>query len=243
AGPSPFIDFDANRLKVIDTATDWPRYGGYALAGVSSFGFGGANAHLVIREVLPRDMFEREPEPGPEAKAAEPAAEPALESHSLRFDDFGNIITDEFVADEAEPELPGVTDEALELKQAALEGLVAQEAAEPGRPLGPLAVSAFLPSRKKAAAAELADWMETDEGQAASLESIGRSLSRGNHGRARAVGLAREHEEAIKGLRAVAEGKQRPNVFSVDGPVTSGPVWAMAGFGAQHRKMGKSLYL
>ena len=59
AGPSPYIDFDAMRLKVIDTATDWPRYGGYALAGVSSFGFGGANAHLVVREVLPRDVVKR----------------------------------------------------------------------------------------------------------------------------------------------------------------------------------------
>ncbi len=55
--------------------------------------------------------------------------------------------------------------------------------------------------------------------------------------------LAHDHEEAIKGLRAVAEGKQRPNVFSVDGPVSNGPVWVLAGFGAQHRKMGKSLYL
>ena len=104
-------------------------------------------------------------------------------------------------------------------------------------------VSAFLTSRKKAAAAELADWMESPEGQASSLESIGRSLSRRNHGRSRAVVLAHDHEEAVKGLRAVAEGKQRPNVFSVDGPVTNGPVWVLAGFGAQHRKMGKSLYL
>ena len=104
-------------------------------------------------------------------------------------------------------------------------------------------MSAFLTSRKKAAAAELADWMESPEGQASSLESIGRSLSRRNHGRSRAVVLAHDHEEAIKGLRAIAEGKQRPNVFSADGPVTNGPVWAMAGFGAQHRKMGKSLYL
>ncbi|WP_264079042.1 type I polyketide synthase, partial [Mycobacterium szulgai] len=62
AGPSPYIDFDAMRLKFTDTATDWPRYGGYALAGVSSFGFGGANAHVVVREVLPRDVIEREPE-------------------------------------------------------------------------------------------------------------------------------------------------------------------------------------
>ncbi|HEX9499593.1 MAG TPA: acyltransferase domain-containing protein, partial [Mycobacterium sp.] len=28
-----------------------------------------------------------------------------------------------------------------------------------------------------------------------------------------------------------------------DGPVTNGPVWVLAGFGAQHRKMAKSLYL
>jgi polyketide synthase 13 len=246
AGPSPYIDFDAMHLKVIDTATDWPRYGGYAVAGVSSFGFGGANAHVVVREVLPRDVIEREPEAqliAPADAAADPAEAPTLEGHSLQFDDFGNIITDEYVVDDQESELPGVTEEALRLKEAALEELAAQEDAEPTRPLIPLAVSAFLTSRKKAAAAELADWMETPEGQAASLESIGRSLSRRNHGRSRAVVLAHDHEEAIKGLRAVAEGKQRPNTFSVDGPVSSGPVWVLAGFGAQHRKMGKSLYL
>ncbi|ORV53013.1 polyketide synthase [Mycobacterium europaeum] len=246
AGPSPYIDFDAMRLKVIDQPTDWPRYGGYALAGVSSFGFGGANAHLVVREVLPRDVIEREPEPESKvtAEAASEAAEPpTMEAHALRFDDFGNIIPDAEVPEEEEPELPGVTDEALRLKEIALEELAAQEAAEPTKPLIPLVVSAFLTSRKKAAAAELADWMESPEGQASSLESIGRALSRRNHGRSRAVVLAHDHEEAVKGLRAVAEGKQRPGVFSVDGPVTNGPVWVLAGFGAQHRKMGKSLYL
>ncbi|OBI13193.1 polyketide synthase [Mycobacterium sp. E2462] len=245
AGPSPYIDFDAQRLKVVDQATDWPRYGGYALAGVSSFGFGGANAHLVVREVLPRDVIEKEaPEPEPSAADAVPAAEaPGGESHALRFDDFGNIIPDPAAPEEDDYELPGLTDEALRLREIALEELAAQEAEQPTKPLIPLAVSAFLTSRKKAAAAELADWMESPEGQASSLESIGRALSRRNHGRSRAVVLAHDHEEAIKGLRAVAEGKQRPGVFSADGPVTSGPVWAMAGFGAQHRKMGKSLYL
>lgn len=220
AGPSPYIDFDAMRLKMITTPTDWPRYGGYALAGVSSFGFGGANAHVVVREVLPRDVVEKEPEPEPEPKAAaEPAEAPTLAGHALRFDEFGNIITDSAVAEEPEPELPGVTEEALRLKEAALEELAAQEVTAP---LVPLAVSAFLTSRKKAAAAELADWMQSPEGQASSLESIGRSLSRRNHGRSRAVVLAHDHDEAIKGLRAVAAGKQAPNVFSVDGPVTTG---------------------
>ncbi len=247
AGPSPYIDFDANHLKVIDTVTDWPRYGGYALAGVSSFGFGGANAHVVVREVLPRDVMEPEPEAPmcSETGLATASAEaPALEGHSLRFDEYGEIISDAHVGAEPAYELPGLTDEALRLKEVALQELAAKEASEGvSPPLIPLAVSAFLTSRKKAAAAELADWMETPEGQAASLESIGRSLSRRNHGRSRAVVLAHDHEEAIKGLRAVAEGKQRPNTFSVDGPVSNGPVWVLAGFGAQHRKMGKSLYL
>jgi polyketide synthase 13 len=100
-----------------------------------------------------------------------------------------------------------------------------------------------LTSRKRSTAAELADWVDSPEGRAASLESIGRSLSRRNHGRSRAVVLAHDHDEAVKGLRALAEGKQSPLVLAADGPVSNGPVWVLAGFGAQHRKMGKNLYL
>jgi len=242
AGPNPFIDFDAAHLRVLDTVADWPRYGGYAVAGVSSFGFGGANAHVVLREVLPHDVTEREPEP------VEAPAAPVEEEHvalvgGMRFDEYGEFVdaaeNGHAALDDAY-ELPGVTDEARRLKEIALEELAGQELPAP---LIPLPVSAFLTSRKKAAAAELADWLESPEGQASSLESIGRALSRRNHGRSRAVVLAHDHDEAIKGLRAVADGKQKPNVFSTDGPATNGPVWAMAGFGAQHRKMGKNLYL
>jgi polyketide synthase 13 len=262
AGPNPYIDFDAAHLRVLDTAADWPRYGGYAVGGVSSFGFGGANAHLVLREVLPRDVVEREArerEPQPEETSAAPVASAAADhvgyAGGARFDEYGEFIESaESASDGAssgheaervsEPELPGMTEEAKRLKEIAVEELAAQEVAEEvSKPLVPLAVSAFLTSRKKAAAAELADWMESPEGRASSLEAIGRSLSRRNHGRSRAVVLACDHDEAITGLRAVADGKQKPNVFSIDGPVTSGPVWAMAGFGAQHRKMGKNLYL
>jgi polyketide synthase 13 len=107
----------------------------------------------------------------------------------------------------------------------------------------PLAVSGFLTSRKRSTAAELADWIDGPEGRATPLEAIGRSLSRRNHGRSRAVVMAHDHDEAVKGLRSIAEGKQSTLVYSADGPVTNGPVWVFAGFGAQHRKMGKSLYL
>ncbi|MDX1882322.1 polyketide synthase Pks13 [Mycolicibacterium sp. 120270] len=252
SGPNPYIDFEGVRLKVADTVTDWPRYSGHAIAGVSGFGFGGANAHLVLREVLPSDLVEPEPEPEdvPSGKHAASEAD-AVYVGGVRMDEYGEFIDedaggDEFfgrqetAADEDEAELPGLTDEAKRLLEIAREEL---EAEEPHTPVVPLAVSAFLTSRKRQAAAELADWMDSPEGRESSLEAIGRSLSRRNHGRSRAVVMAHDHDEAIKALRALAEGKQSPNVYSADGPVTNGPVWVLAGFGAQHRKMGKSLYL
>ena len=153
---------------------------------------------------------------------------------------YGEFGQHSFDTDDREPELPGLTDEAIRLLEVAREEA---EAEEPHTPVVPLAVSAFLTSRKKLAAAELADWMDSEEGRESSLESIGRSLSRRNHGRSRAVVMAHDHDEAIKALRALADGKQSPNVYSADGPVTNGPVWVLAGFGAQHRKMAKSLYL
>lgn len=247
-GPNPYIDFDAIHLKVVDQVSEWPRYSGHAIAGVSGFGFGGANAHIVVREVLPIDLVEpsesTEPESdGPDAdtngKHAVAEADTAHgdEFSVSRFDEYGEFTGG--YSDEPY-ELPGLTDEAKRLREQALAEASEQE---PVAPVVPLFISGFLSSRKKAAAAALADWMETEEGQSYSLESIGRSLSRRNHGRSRAVVLAHDHEEAIKGLRAVAEGKQKPYVYSADGPVSNGPVWVMAGFGAQHRKMGKSLYL
>lgn len=249
-GPNPYIDFEREHLKVADTVSDWPRYSGHAIAGVSGFGFGGANAHMVLREVLPSDLVE--PEPEADVVVVKPATDDANAVYvgGVRMDEYGEFVDesdDELengfsvtAGELAEPELPGLTDEAKRLLEVAREELETEESAAP---VVPLAVSGFLTSRKKATAAELADWIDSPEGRASSLESIGRSLSRRNHGRSRAVVMAHDHDEAIKGLRALAEGKQNPNVFAADGPVTNGPVWVLAGFGAQHRKMAKSLYL
>ncbi|MGB8406992.1 MAG: polyketide synthase Pks13, partial [Mycobacterium sp.] len=250
AGPNPYIDFEKEHLKVNAELSDWPRYSGHAIAGVSGFGFGGANAHLVIRQVLPSDLVEPEPkEVVVEEKSSDDAN--AVYVGGVRVDEYGEFVHEdeddnrgdaEFYGYESEatPELPGLTDRALQLIEAARSEL---EDGEPAKRIVPLAVSGFLTSRKKAAAAELADWVDSEVGRAHSLESIGRSLSRRNHGRSRAVVLAHDHDEAVKGLRALADGKQSPLVLAADGPVTNGPVWVLAGFGAQHRKMGKSLYL
>ncbi|WP_324198661.1 type I polyketide synthase [Nocardia brasiliensis] len=46
--PSKHIAFADLPFEVPTTSRDWPAHGGRALAGVSSFGFGGTNAHAVL---------------------------------------------------------------------------------------------------------------------------------------------------------------------------------------------------
>ncbi|EME55186.1 type I polyketide synthase [Amycolatopsis decaplanina] len=48
--PNPHIPFDDLRLKVVTEPTPWPRRSGRATAGVSAFGFGGTNAHVVLEQ-------------------------------------------------------------------------------------------------------------------------------------------------------------------------------------------------
>ncbi|MFF9803662.1 acyltransferase domain-containing protein [Streptomyces coeruleorubidus] len=67
------------RLRVVTEPEPWPRYGGTALAGVSAFGFGGTNAHVVLEE-------------GPPALVpARPAEEPAARLHLLSDLDSGRV--------------------------------------------------------------------------------------------------------------------------------------------------------
>src|SRR5690242_17245827 len=159
SGPNPYIDFEAVRLKVADTVTDWPRYSGHAIAGVSGFGYGGANAHMVLREVLPSDLVEPEPKPEDVSEGEHAASEAdAVYVGGVRMDEYGEFILEDdagdffgqhaYDTDEREPEMPGLTEEAKRLKEVALQEL---EAEEPHTPVVPLAVSAFLTSRKRAA--------------------------------------------------------------------------------------------
>ncbi|MBA2654798.1 MAG: polyketide synthase dehydratase domain-containing protein [Gammaproteobacteria bacterium] len=49
--PNPHIAFDKYNLRVPTTLQSWPKYGNFRVAGLSGFGFGGANAHLVMRDL------------------------------------------------------------------------------------------------------------------------------------------------------------------------------------------------
>src|SRR4029434_7567164 len=48
--PNPNIDFAALKLRVPTTLEPFPETSGPRMAGVNSFGFGGANAHVILEE-------------------------------------------------------------------------------------------------------------------------------------------------------------------------------------------------
>jgi acyl transferase domain-containing protein/surfactin synthase thioesterase subunit len=48
--PNTHINFDKYHLKIAQTLQPWPKYNDTRIAGLSGFGFGGTNAHVVMRE-------------------------------------------------------------------------------------------------------------------------------------------------------------------------------------------------
>ncbi|MGF6881637.1 polyketide synthase 13 [Nocardia sp. GAS34] len=224
AGPNPYIPFDEAHLKVVEAPTEFPRYSGRATIGVSGFGFGGTNAHVVIQEYVP-------------ASVSAPA-EPASEVRAADLDD----ETTDVIAD-AETILENA-DAATDVAAVAPEPVVPEWTEARTEPLPViLPISAYLPSRRRRAAQDLADWLESEAGQATPLADVARSLAKRNHGRSRGVVVATTREEAIAGLRAIAAGKPGQGVFTADSPAAKDAMWVFSGFGSHHRKMGKQLYL
>ncbi|MFI6957173.1 polyketide synthase Pks13 [Nocardia sp. NPDC050408] len=239
AGPNPYIPFEQAHLKVVDEPSEFPRYSGTATIGVSGFGFGGTNAHVVIQEYKPTSAAVDQNETlGSDHETTDLVAEVDEAADRNQMVDTDYETTD-VVAEAAE-----IVAESAEQVAADVAAVAEWESTERAEPLPViLAVSAYLPSRRRRAAAELADWLETEKGRDTPLADVARSLAKRSHWRSRGVVIAKTHEEAVAGLRAIAAGKPGAGVFTADAPVAQGPVWVLSGFGAQHRKMGKQLYL
>ncbi|TDT97698.1 8,8a-deoxyoleandolide synthase [Streptomyces sp. 846.5] len=71
--PNPRIPFDELRLRVQTSLGEWPRPDAALLAGVSAFGMGGTNCHVVLGEApAVAEPFEVEPQPSFVASAPLP---------------------------------------------------------------------------------------------------------------------------------------------------------------------------
>ncbi|HHF0573230.1 TPA: beta-ketoacyl synthase N-terminal-like domain-containing protein, partial [Legionella anisa] len=53
---NPHIPFERYSLQITNQPEQLPKYSDVGIAGVSGFGFGGANAHLVLRELAPNEQ-------------------------------------------------------------------------------------------------------------------------------------------------------------------------------------------
>jgi phthiocerol/phenolphthiocerol synthesis type-I polyketide synthase C len=87
--PNPHIPFDELPLRVVTRLEPWPETEGQALAGVSSFGFGGTNAHAVLAEVPRFAPAPREVHPDRACLLALSARSPeALQAQARRWQDW-----------------------------------------------------------------------------------------------------------------------------------------------------------
>ncbi|MBV8968043.1 MAG: polyketide synthase, partial [Verrucomicrobia bacterium] len=84
--PNPNIDFATLKLRVPTSLEPFPETNGSRIVGVNSFGFGGANAHVLVAEppsLQPLDHSKTDPD-GPESKRGWPLVLSARSEAALR---------------------------------------------------------------------------------------------------------------------------------------------------------------
>jgi acyl transferase domain-containing protein/SAM-dependent methyltransferase/NAD(P)-dependent dehydrogenase (short-subunit alcohol dehydrogenase family)/acyl carrier protein len=82
-GPNPIIPWQRLPVRVVDTATDWND--GRRIAGLSSFGFTGTNAHAVIEQAPTAPPPPRSAQAGPQMFCISARSLPALRALVARY--------------------------------------------------------------------------------------------------------------------------------------------------------------
>ncbi len=93
--PNPHIDFEELRLRVADHRQAWPSSGRPATVGVSSFGFGGTNAHVVIQEAPATRVADAAAADLEHVLALSARTEPALRALSERYEEHLGALEDD----------------------------------------------------------------------------------------------------------------------------------------------------
>ncbi|MEU4883159.1 type I polyketide synthase [Streptomyces althioticus] len=223
ADPNPHLDLDALRLRVLTAPEPWPRYSGTATAGVSSFGFSGTNAHVVLREHRPG-----------------PAADPALTADGL------GAPREPGGDGDSPATVLGTSGPRRTVPARGAGGPTGgSEAGARERPALVL-LDAPTDGRLRAHAGELARWLGSPAGRGARPADVARTLAgRTGRGRRRAAVVARDRDTLTTALHRLAGGDPDTHLVTADrAPITPddpGPVWVFSGYGSQWPGMGREL--
>ncbi|QNP65824.1 type I polyketide synthase [Streptomyces genisteinicus] len=224
--PNPDIPLERWKLRVTTEAGPWPE--GPRLAGVSSFGIGGANCHLVV--AAPGD---RSPASAGAAPLVAPAARPAP----------GDAVPREQAATGAPGPAPGTPAGAGDPREQPPAPAPAPAPASAGDLPGlvPVPLSARGPRALRAQARQLRARVLDDE--ALRPVDVGHSAATTrSHLRNRGVVLAADRHELLDGLAALADGT--PSARVVTGTAAGGGrvAWVFSGQGAHWVGMARGLW-
>jgi rifamycin polyketide synthase modules 1, 2 and 3 len=100
--PSPYVDWDKLPIQIPRETVSWPEPDGGRIAGVSSFGFSGTNAHVLLEEAPPAAPADTEP-PQPRLLVLSAHSPQALLASAHAYADLLSGTESGSVDDEAEP--------------------------------------------------------------------------------------------------------------------------------------------
>ncbi|MEY9860421.1 acyl transferase domain-containing protein [Catenulispora sp. GAS73] len=217
--PNPRIPLDELNIRVLTELEPWPEPDRVPVAGVSSFGMGGTNCHLVLAGV-------------PTTTGAGPGPDSRLPAQS------GAEQTDTARPDTAQPDTARPDLAQPDVAQPVTAQL---DAARPDTVLAwPL--SARGKAALRAQAARLADHVRQSPDDVSDLD-LARSLAVTRTAFPdRAVVLGRSRDELLRGLSALAAGSSSARVIRGSAPETPGKLaFLFSGQGSQRPGMGTQL--
>ncbi|SEC89247.1 mycolic acid condensase [Amycolatopsis tolypomycina] len=238
AAPNPHIPFGELGLRVVTEPTPWPRRSGRAVAGVSAFGFGGTNAHVVLEEAAA---------PGGRSFSGGRAGTPGARGGGLRADQPvrssgapGRAGGSERAGHSGEVRTarPSGTPDRTELRTALPSGTTDRTEVRIGL------LSARTHDRLIERAAQLAGWLDSPAGRRSSPADVTHTLFRRDEGGPhRAAVVAGDHRELAALLRAVAQQEDPLPAGALTGSAVGGegPVFVFSGHGSQWAGMGRRL--
>ncbi|MFF9587552.1 SDR family NAD(P)-dependent oxidoreductase, partial [Streptomyces achromogenes] len=247
ASPNPDIPLDALRLRVQSERGAWPHEDRRLLAGVSSFGMGGTNCHMVVTEP-PLAGRGDGTDGAPAAATEDPHIRPGgpddgpAESSYVGSEGMDDGAAASAVAAESSYVGPGGLGSGSAVPEAAH--------ASPGGPVGGSAVPVVVPwvisARSRQAlrgqAAKLLAHVRERPGLGPADVGLSLATTRSSF-RFRAA-VTGDRDGLLAGLGALAEGHRAPNVLRGE-PIEGadrGPAFLFPGQGAQHLGMGRELH-